>query len=160
MVTGQGQDDRQDAQREDRPEKPRRGHTLTAEDRRKAVEVRRRKARERQAENEHAARTVHERAAVALAKLTQQQLDDAVQAMAREAAAGKVQAFKALLDYLRLAQVEESDPEAPMSPEDRAQILAEIDRWRQPGAPLADEFTHAREPDPPESSDGTHPPER
>lgn len=98
-----------------------------------SAEARRAKARQRQEEVEHAARTVHERAAVAIAKLSQRDLDDVVAALLREAKAGKVQAAKLLLDYLKLAHIEESDPDAPLTPEDRAQILAEVDRWRQPG---------------------------
>jgi hypothetical protein len=97
-----------------------------------SVEARRAKARQRQEEAEHAARTIHERAAVAIAKLSQRDLDDVVAALLREAKAGKVQAAKLLLDSLKLAAVEE-DEEGEMTPEQRAQAFAELERWMQPG---------------------------
>jgi hypothetical protein len=98
-----------------------------------SAEARRAKARQRQEEAEHAARTVHERAAVAIAKLSQHDLDEVIAAMLREAKHGKVQAAKLLLDYLKLAQIEETDSEGEMTPEQRAEAIAEIERWMQPG---------------------------
>jgi hypothetical protein len=98
-----------------------------------SVEARRAKARQRQEEAEHAARTVHERAAVAIAKLSQADLDGVIAAMLTEAKAGKVQAAKLLLDYLKLAHVEEDPGTGEMTPEERAEALAELERWMQPG---------------------------
>jgi hypothetical protein len=94
-----------------------------------SVEARRAKARQRQEEAEHAARTVHERAAVAIAKLSQRDLDSVIQAMLRTAQSGSVQAAKLLLDYLKLAHVEEDSGDA-LTPEQRAEAMAEIERWR------------------------------
>lgn len=71
-----------------------------------------------------------------------------------------MQAFKAMLDYLRLAQVEETDPDMPMSPEERAQALAEIERWTHPGEIALPESSESRthENTRPESSGpGSHP---
>lgn len=70
---------------------------------------------------------------MAIAKLTQADLDRVIAAVLREAQAGKVQAAKLLFDYLKLAVIQEEANPEEMTPEQRAEAFAELERWMQPG---------------------------
>lgn len=150
------------------PQGPRKGHTLTDEDRRKAAETRARRARERAESEAHGALTFRQRLGVSLSRLSQAQLDAAVSTLAASGQATDVRALATLANqaYGKPQDAGDEGDEgdakawADMTRAERAAYRAELERMLEGGDPpghpsVAHENPRATPPAPP----AIHPPE-